>query len=70
MTCFKGSANKMNVSVANCGQQTGVFNRLFGQMSHLPALYSPPPPKLGLSEVSFHKEAADEILYKTQRSSC
>lgn len=59
MICFKGSANKMNVPVANCGQQKGVFNRIFRQISHLPALPSSP---LGLSEVSVHKAAADEIL--------
>lgn len=48
----------MNVSAANGSQPKGVFNRLSRQMSHLPV---PPLPKLGLSEVSFHKAAADEI---------
>lgn len=62
MICFKGSSNRTNVSVANCGQQKGVFNRIFRQMSHLPALPAPPPPP-SWACLRFHSTKQQQMKY-------
>lgn len=57
----------MNVSVANCSQQKGIFNRIFRLTSHLPGLACPPslPHRAGLR---FHSTDEQQMKYFSRYS--